>query len=330
MIPCAVLALIVQMHAPAASPSPAPSPSASPFLSPLAPPTPAPAATPAAPEVIAPPAPEVVFDLLKKAPAFGAESGRAGFRGSPTTPVRVPGVDDKGYFIEVKWADKAAVEHTGVVVVAHTSVLDVPWLVKGEGEWGLVQVFEDKTLPALMDELKRTRIAANEAVAVGDIRTFITGQMLFMSLADGAFGELRCLRMPADCIAGVPEEQMMPPENLVADRRGYKRTFHAGARVNGPKAKGKPSPFVKTFAYTAVPLVPGETGVRGFCGDSTGKVCVTPDGGAPAVSGGLCVKPCTELLACPTGTRWIPKPSTGPGILLSGACCDAEGRCTDQ
>ena len=79
------------------------------------------------------------------------------------------------------------------------------------------------------------------------------------------------------------------------EKNGYRRKFHAGARVPSAKAKGNPSPFVKTYAYTAVPIVPGETGTRGFCGDSLGRICVSADGTAPAVAGGLCVTPCTEL-----------------------------------
>jgi hypothetical protein len=52
-----------------------------------------------------------------------------------------------------------------------------------------------------------------------------------------------------------------------------------------------------SFAYIAVPEEPGETGVRGFCGDSTFLICFTPDGREPRVTpGGKCdLATCQEL-----------------------------------
>jgi hypothetical protein len=283
MIPLAVFAFILQAP-PSATPSTPPTAAPSPVV-----------VRPSVEPVTPPPAPEVVFGLVKQTSAFSAESGRTGLRATPTTPAQVPGVDDKGYFVEFQWTDKAGAAPTGVAVVAHKTVRNVPWLVKGDGEWGLVQVMEGKTVPAVVDELKRTRMAANEAVAVSDIKTLVTGEMLFMSLADGAFGRLECLHRPSDCIVGIPEEQMLERSYLAAEKNGYRRTFHPGAAVTNPKAKGTPSLFVKTFAITAVPLVPGQSGVRSFCADHTGRVCVVTDGSAPPVSGGSCASPCTEL-----------------------------------
>ncbi|HSD30255.1 MAG TPA: hypothetical protein VLL75_23350 [Vicinamibacteria bacterium] len=56
-------------------------------------------------------------------------------------------------------------------------------------------------------------------------------------------------------------------------------------------------PGVVSFAYIAVPEEPGETGVRGFCGDSTFLICFTPDGREPRVTpGGKCdLATCQEL-----------------------------------
>ncbi len=279
MIPLLLFALL-------APPSPAPSPAAAP--SPVV-------VRPSVAPVTPPPAPEVVFALVKQTAAFSADSGRSALRATPTTPAQVPGVDDKGYFVEFQWTDEAGATQTGVAVMAHRMVREVPWLVKGDGEWGLVQVMEGKTVPGVVDELKRTRLAANEAMAISDLKTLITGEMLFMSLANGAYGRLECLRRPSDCIVGIPEEQMLEPAYLATDRNGYRRKFHAGEAVTNAKAKGSPSLFVKTFAITATPLVPGETGVRSFCGDHTGRVCVSPDATPPPVSGGACPASCTEL-----------------------------------
>ena len=284
MIPFAVFAVLLQSPAPSAAPSPAASPVvAAPVV-----------VRPSVEPITPPPAPEVVFGLVRQTSAFAEASGRTALRTTSTAPAMIPGIDDKGYFFEMQWTDKAGAAQTGVAVVAHKAVQEVPWLIKPEGEWGLVQVMEGKTVPAVVDELKRTRIAANEAMAVNDLRTLITGEMLFMSLADGAFGEFRCLNRPADCIVGIPEEEMLDKSYLTTDRNGYRRKFHAGEKVTNPKAKGTPG-FVKTFAFTTVPITPGETGIRSFCGDHTGRVCVKTDGGEPPTSGGSCAAPCTEL-----------------------------------
>ena len=288
MIPFAVLALLLQTH-PSAAPSPAP-PAASPAAA--APVVVRPSVEPVTP----PPAPDVVFDLVRKTTAFGTASGRTALRATPTAPAFIPGIDDKGYFVEIQWTEKDGTAKAGVAVLAHKVVQEVPWTVKPEGgDWGLVQVMEGKTIPAVVDEIKRTRIAANEAMAVNDLRTLITGEMLFMSLAEGAYGEFKCLNRPADCIAGIPEEQMLDKAYLATDRNGYRRKFHGGEAVTNAKAKNTPSGFVKTFAFTAVPINPGESGVRSFCGDHTGRVCVRTDGSEPPVKGGSCAPPCTEL-----------------------------------
>src|SRR5688572_12587963 len=252
MIPFAVLALILQAQ-PSAAPSPAaPSPKATPaaVASPVIvrpsvePPTP-------------PPSPEVVFGLVRKTTAFSPDSGRTALRATPTAPARIPGIEDKGYFVEIQWTDKAGATQSGVAVLAHATVLEVPWIVKPEaGEWGLVQVMEGKKVPAVVDELKRTRIAANEAMAVTDLRTLMTGQTLIMGLTNGVYGEFRCMNRPSDCIKDIPEEQMLEKSYLAIERNGYRRKFHGGEKVtDNPRAKGVP--FLKTYAFTAVPIVPG-------------------------------------------------------------------------
>jgi hypothetical protein len=288
----AALALVVITQSPAAPASPAPTPS------PLATPSPAAAPSPAValpPPPMPPPTSEEVLAVVKQAPAFAADSRRTGLQADAAKRIPVPGVGDMGYFVEIQWTDKDGAAHTGLAVVAHDTVLDVPWMVKST-PWGLVQVLEDKTLDVAVRDLQRARLAANEAVAVGDIQMIYSAESLFMAVTEGSYGLLRCLNIPADCIAGIPGEKLLEKTLTTAtERNGYRRKFHPGARVPSAKAKGRPSPFVKTYAYTAVPVVPGETGTRGFCGDSQGRICVSADGAQPPVAGGLCVTPCTEL-----------------------------------
>ena len=56
-------------------------------------------------------------------------------------------------------------------------------------------------------------------------------------------------------------------------REGYTRRFVGGS---------------ESFAYIAIPEIPMKTGVRGFCGDSTARICFTRDGSAPPVVDGRC------------------------------------------
>jgi len=283
-----VSALALVFFLQSASPSPAPSPAAVPSAVPSAAPTAAPTPPPLPPLVAAD-----IVALVQKTKEFGADSGRTALAADPAKRLGVPGVNDMGYFVEIQWKDKEGAAHTGVAVVAHQDVKDVPWMVKAE-PWGLVKVLEDKTIEGIAGDLKRARLAANEAVAVNDTKMIYTAEMLFMAAAGGSYGDLRCLNIPADCIADIPGEKLLEKSMLVGEKSGYRRKFHHGARVAAPNAKGSPSPFVKSYAYTSVPVTPGESGVRSFCGDATGHICVNADGSAPPVVDGEC-KPCTEL-----------------------------------
>ena len=248
-----------------------------------------------APSPVLPPTADAIVALVKQAPAFAAETGRTAVAATPEKRLAVPGVGDLGLFVEVQWKDRDGTARQGLAVVAHHTVQDVPWMVRAE-PWGLVQVVEGQTIEGARIDLNRPRMIDNESAAVNDIRTIYSAQMLFMAVADGAYGDLRCLNVPADCITEIPGEKLLEKDlTVAAEKNGYRRKFHGGARVKSAKAKGSPSPFFKTFAYTAVPTTRGETGMRSYCGDSTGRVCVVEDGSEPKVVGGLCT-PCTELV----------------------------------
>ena len=132
--------------------------------------------------------------------------------------------------------------------------------------------------------LLRARIAANESSAVADIRTMISAETTYMSVV-GAYGTPECLAQPSNCH---PNASTIPliDESLRSSgpRHGYLRTFHAGSAVDLP---GGYTGF-ESFAYVAVPVQAGRTGMRGFCGDSTGTLCTTSDGTPPNVVDGAC------------------------------------------
>ena len=254
--------------------------------------SPASPATPTVPAITAP-APEAVLPLITRVPAFAAASGRKDLKLTQKT-VAAPGSEGKAYFVEFQWADAKGAAHSGVAVVAHKSLASQvqKWLVEGD-PWGVADVVEDKTWDDLASDLKRARLAANEAVAVGDIRTIISSEYAFQSTSSGGFGPLRCLSRPVECVPAYKGPIFLDPALTDAtEKNGYRRQFQPGPSAS---ADGKPSPLLKAFAYTAVPLVPGESGQRSFCGDSTGRICALMDGSTPEVKAGECAASCPTL-----------------------------------
>lgn len=135
--------------------------------------------------------------------------------------------------------------------------------------------------------LLRARVAANEAGAIGDIRTVISAEVAFESTAQG-YGDLACLAKPASCLKNYSGPAFLDEAlSGATEKTGYKRAFHPGA-------PGKMRGTYRAFAYTATPIEAGKTGVRSFCGDATGRICVDPK--APIVPmAGACPQTCTEL-----------------------------------
>jgi type IV pilus assembly protein PilA len=146
--------------------------------------------------------------------------------------------------------------------------------------------------------LLRARVSANEAAAIGDIRSVISAEAAYSSANGGHFDRPGCLVRPQGCIPGYPDAapvflgQEDPPTKL-----GYQREFVPGpATDNNYVALGNISPSsVESFAYIAYPASPGVTGVRSFCGDYSGRMCVYPDGSRPPADNGQCALDCTPL-----------------------------------
>lgn len=140
------------------------------------------------------------------------------------------------------------------------------------------------------------RIPRNEALAIANIRTLISAEKMYAAANGGLFDTVQCLAAPRDCIPGYPVESSSFLEGyLVREERtynfgGYERTFFAGLPAeltDSQRAVVSPSSLT-SFAYVAVPINPGLTGVRSFCGDSTGRICFAEDGSVPRISDGLC------------------------------------------
>jgi hypothetical protein len=148
----------------------------------------------------------------------------------------------------------------------------------------------------VIPSLLRARVSANESTAIGNIRTVISAQVAYSSTNAGFFdAKLECLARPSSCIPRYRGPAMLNLDELVSTRAGYVRRLTAGARAPREGSRDQSPSSVVSFAYLAVPEKVGSTGLRGFCGDSSGVICYTADGSSPRVSNGAC-----ELSSCIT------------------------------
>jgi type II secretory pathway pseudopilin PulG len=142
--------------------------------------------------------------------------------------------------------------------------------------------------------LLRARVSANESAAIGDVRTVVSAQAAYESGA-GSYGLLECLASPAQpgCIEGYTAAQPRFLDSQLADaptRSGYRRIF-----VPGPGKPTRLNPHgIATYCYAAVPVQAGQTGVRSFAADQTGRICFDA-GGDNLCAGGSLPYDCTPL-----------------------------------
>ena len=121
--------------------------------------------------------------------------------------------------------------------------------------------------------LLRARVSANEAGAIGDTRTVISGEAAYQSANSGFYGQISCLATPTSCIAGYPTNGPTFLDASIAltggatTKQGYARTMQVSASI-----AGSPTGAVDVFCYQAKPAVAGKTGVRSFGGDSSGVI----------------------------------------------------------
>lgn len=147
--------------------------------------------------------------------------------------------------------------------------------------------------------LLRARVSANEAGTLSDVRTVISAQAAYQASNGGFYDTLECLASPATCIPNYSQTSSTFLDAELASasvRAGYRRALHLGPPpAAGAVGKTPISPTsVTSFAYVAVPLQWNRTGVRAFCGDSSGVICVTR-GQEPGVVAGSCAQPCEIL-----------------------------------
>ena len=141
--------------------------------------------------------------------------------------------------------------------------------------------------------LLRARVSANESATIGDVRTVISGQAAYQSANGGWYaGTLSCLYNPnaatAACIPNYPANGPTFLDSVISNlvsKSGYARQFRSGSAPANIATNISGSTSASSYVYLASPVSNGQTGVRGFGGDSSGILCFTAAGTAPPTTG---------------------------------------------
>lgn len=127
--------------------------------------------------------------------------------------------------------------------------------------------------------LLRSRMAANEASAVGSLRTLTTAAVEYSATYGNGFPpSLETLGGMANQTAASCDEAKLIDTVLSGEgsgsspeKSGYRFTYRPGPSIPAP-AQGCSVPGVAAFSVQADPVMPGTTGQRHFFVDQTGVI----------------------------------------------------------
>jgi prepilin-type N-terminal cleavage/methylation domain-containing protein len=140
--------------------------------------------------------------------------------------------------------------------------------------------------------LIRSRMAANEASAVGSIRTINTAAISYSSSYGNGFpSKLTEIGTTAGAALTCDNAEYLDTILTLGVKSGY--TFAVGAGATALPAASKPTGcttagFIDGYTVTGVPSNLGTSGQSSFCSDASGVIRKDPTGTLPAVAGGLC------------------------------------------
>jgi type IV pilus assembly protein PilA len=144
--------------------------------------------------------------------------------------------------------------------------------------------------------LLRSRMAANEASAVGSIRTINTAAISFnSSYGDGFPSTLTEIGTTGTAAVSCQNAEYIDSVLTLGQKSGYTFAMGPGVTVVTTVPTGCVAGYVDGYTITGVPSQPGTSGQRSFCSDATGVIRFDPTGTAPAVAGGLCPAAMTPL-----------------------------------
>jgi type IV pilus assembly protein PilA len=141
--------------------------------------------------------------------------------------------------------------------------------------------------------LLRSRMAANEASAVGSIRTINTAEVTYDSTyGDDYANALPLLGGAAGVAATCNNAEIVDPvlsANNPSIKSGYNFQLGPGTVATPVAPAGCANPgFVDGYTIVAWPVNVGTTGQRSFCSDASGVIQFDPSGVQPAPAPPIC------------------------------------------
>ena len=122
--------------------------------------------------------------------------------------------------------------------------------------------------------LLRSKMAANEASAVGSLRAINTACITYSTIYGTGYPALLANLGPATPATAAAAD-LIDSVLAAGTKSGYVFTFTAGAAVGGT---------INTYTITAVPANIGTTGQRQFFTDQSGVIRANPSGAADVTS----------------------------------------------
>ena len=145
--------------------------------------------------------------------------------------------------------------------------------------------------------LLRSRMAANEASAVGSLRTINTAAVTFSSTySDGFPPSLGALGgasgvTTATCTAALLIDSTLSGNGGATDpslKSGYNFHIAKGTVAITPVPAGCTAGYSDGYVAISYPVSIGTTGQRSFCTDASGVIRFDPTGTTPAPAGVIC------------------------------------------
>jgi prepilin-type N-terminal cleavage/methylation domain-containing protein len=130
--------------------------------------------------------------------------------------------------------------------------------------------------------LMRSRMAANEASAVGSIRTINTAQVTYSTTYGTGFGPLANLGGAVPCTSSAATSCLVDALISGGTKSGYTLA------VPIPAAVGTVATPNVTYVANAVPVALGQSGQRSFCSDESGVIRNDPTGAVAAATVAAC------------------------------------------
>jgi type IV pilus assembly protein PilA len=138
--------------------------------------------------------------------------------------------------------------------------------------------------------LLRSRMAANEASAVGSIRTMNTAAITYNSTYGNGFPpSLAAMGTTGTAAVSCTNAQLLDSVLTAGTKSGYTFALTPGTVAQANPPCGTPG-WSDGYVVTAVPSSIGTTGQRAFCSDGSGVIRFNLTGAAPAQASPLCTE----------------------------------------